>query len=88
VHSWFISATLIIFATMTARFAASMAAGSSEPLRWLAGSIGAFWAVRTLLQIWYYDRSHWKGKTGRTVIHVTLLLLYGGMAAVYLLAAA
>lgn len=88
VHSWFISVTLTIFAVITARFAAAMADASSEPLRWLAGAIGAFWTLRTILQVTYYDRSHWIGKRGRTAIHVLLLLLYGGMAAVYLVAAA
>jgi len=88
VHSWFVSVTLIIFAVMTARFAAAMADGSSEPLRWLAGAIGAFWTLRTILQVTYYDHSHWIGKRGRTAIHLLLLLLYGGMAAVYLVAAA
>lgn len=88
VHAWFISVTLTIFAVITARFAPSMADGSSEPLRWLASGIGLFWALRTILQAAYYDRSHWVGKPGRTTIHGILLLLYGGMAAVYLVAAA
>ena len=85
VHSWFISVTLVIFGAITLRFAGEMAI---EPIgRWLAAGIGGFWALRTILQITYYSSSHWKGNTPRTVIHVILLILYGGMAGTYLLAA-
>jgi len=86
VHAWFISVTLVIFAVMTWRFAGEMASGTNEVGRWLAAGIGLFWALRTVLQVTYYSASHWRGRPGRTVSHVTLLLLYGGFAAVYLLA--
>src|SRR5688572_9409510 len=77
VHSWFISVTLVIFGAITLRFVGEM---SIEPIgRWLAAGIGAFWALRTILQITYYSSSHWKGNTPRTFIHVILLILYGGM---------
>ena len=85
VHSWFISIILTIFAVMTLRFAPEMS--SNEACRWLAVAIGLFWAFRTALQVFYYSSTHWRGQTGRTVIHVVLLLLYGGIAVVYLLAA-
>ena len=85
VHSWFISVTLLIFGAMTLRFADEM---SVEPMgRWLAAGIGGFWALRTLLQITYYSSSHWRGNTPRTVIHIILLALYGGLAGAYLVAA-
>jgi len=86
VHAWFISITLGIFAAMTWRFAGEFAAGNAV-CRWLAGSIGLFWAIRTLLQVTYYSSSHWRWQSGRTVAHVALLLLYGGFAAAYLWAA-
>lgn len=85
VHSWFISIILTIFAVMTLRFAPEMS--TNEVCRWLAAAIGLFWAFRTGLQVFYYSSAHWRGQTGRTVIHVVLLLLYGAMAVVYLLAA-
>ncbi len=88
VHGWFISATLGIFGVLTLRFAPQMASGADTLAAWLAACIGLFWAVRTVLQITYYSRSHWRGKAGRTVIHIILLLAYGGMAAAYLFAAA
>lgn len=84
VHAWFISITLVIFAVMTGRFAAEMAAGTNDACRWLAAGIGVFWCIRTVLQVAYYDRSHWRGRPGRTVIHVALLVLYGGFAGCYL----
>lgn len=87
VHKWFITLTLLIFGVITLRFAASLASGDLELGRWLAAGIGIFWAVRTGIQWLYYDWSHWRGKAGRTVIHWTLTLAYGGCAVVYLFAA-
>ena len=87
IHAWFISITLLIFAVMTWRFAGEMAGGANEVCRWLAAGIGVFWAIRTVLQVAYYSSSHWRGRLDRTVIHVVLLLLYGGFAAVYFLSA-
>jgi hypothetical protein len=87
VHKWFISVTLVIFGVLTLRFAGELASGSSELGRWLAAGIGGFWALRTGVQWLYYDRGHWRGKPGRTVIHWVLTFAYGGWAAVYLWAA-
>ncbi|HEX4084857.1 MAG TPA: hypothetical protein VHY22_08105 [Chthoniobacteraceae bacterium] len=83
VHVWFISITLLIFAAFTVRFAGAMAA---EPCRWMACAVGVFWAIRTVLQVVYYSGSHWHGLPGRTAVHITLLAVYGGFAAVYLTA--
>jgi hypothetical protein len=87
VHAWFISVTLAIFGAVTMRFAPEFAAASHEVFRWLAGGIGGFWALRTILQITYYSSTHWKGRTDRTIIHIVLLGTYGGLAAAYLVAA-
>jgi hypothetical protein len=87
VHAWFISVTLAIFGAVTIRFAPEFAAASHEVFRWLAAGIGAFWALRTVLQVTYYSSSHWKGRTDRTLIHVLCLAAYGGFAAAYLMAA-
>ena len=64
VHSWFVSLTVAIFAVLTWRFASAMVEGSSEPATWLAAAIGIFWGVRTMLQIFYYSPSHWRGRLG------------------------
>jgi hypothetical protein len=87
VHAWFISLTLIIFATLTWRFAADFASGSHPFCRWLACAIGLFWAIRVILQVTYYSSSHWRGITTRTLVHILLLIVYIGFAAVYLSAA-
>jgi hypothetical protein len=87
VHAWFISVTLFTFGLLTWRFAAEMADGGVEVCRWLAGCIGLFWALRSVLQVAYYSASHWRGRLDRTVIHVVLLLIYGGFAGAYLDAA-
>jgi hypothetical protein len=88
VHSWFVSLTLGIFAVLTWRFAPEMAGGADPVGCWLGGGIGIFWAVRTVLQVTYYSTSHWQGNFQRTLIHVTLLIVYyGGCAVSYLWAA-
>jgi hypothetical protein len=84
VHVWFISITLAIFGVMSWRFAGEMTNGQNEVARWLAAAIGLFWAIRTVLQVVYYSSSHWRGQVGRAIAHVTLLVMYGGMAVVYL----
>ena len=84
VHSWFISVTLALFGSLTWRFAEETALGGNDACRWLSTGIGLFWALRTVLQVAYYSSSHWRGRPGRTAIHVSLLVMYGGMALVYL----
>ena len=87
VHCWFISITLGIFGVTTLRFAEAMAASSNEACRWLAAGIGIFWAIRTVLQVTYYSRTHWQGRPIRTAMHVVLLATYGGLALIYSLSA-
>ncbi len=87
VHGWFISITLLIFAAMSWRFAPEIAAGEAPVYRWLAAGIGAFWAVRTVLQLTYYSTAHWRGNPARLAVHLFLLGVYGGWAGLYLLAA-
>ena len=87
VHCWFISITLGIFGVMTLRFADAMAASSDEACRWLTAGIGIFWAIRMMLQVTYYSRSHWHGRPFRTAMHVALLATYGGLALVYSISA-
>jgi hypothetical protein len=87
VHAWFISVTLAIFGLMSWHFAADIAERTNPIGCWLAAGIGIFWVIRTILQIAYYSSSHWRGQFGRTVIHVVLLIAYGGMATTYLWAA-
>jgi hypothetical protein len=84
VHAWFISVTLAIFAVLTWWFSSEMAGGTEMVCRWLAAGIGGFWGFRTVLQVAYYSSSHWRGRSGRTVIHIALLVIYGGFALVYL----
>ena len=87
VHAWFVSVVLAIFAVRTWRFAPEMAAGSDAACAWLAAGVGLVWGLRTIVQVAYYSPSHWRGQTGRTVIHVVLFVVYGGMSVSYLVAA-
>ena len=87
VHSWFISTILTIFAILTWRFNLEMISGTNSVAAWLAVSIGIFWLFRAILQITYYSSSHWLGNTGRTLAHIGCLVVYGGMAIIYFLAA-
>ena len=87
VHAWFITITLVIFGVVTIRFAGELAAGTNDLGRWLAAGIGIFWLIRWLMQFFYYDSSHWRGKRAETTVHIVLIFLYGSFAGVYLLAA-
>ena len=69
------------------RFADAMAASGNEACRWLTAAIGIFWAIRTVLQVTYYSRSHWQGRPFRTALHIALLVTYGNLALVYSIAA-
>ena len=77
VHAWFITITLVIFGVVTIRFAGELAAGTSDLGRWLAGGIGLFWLIRWVMQFFYYNSSHWKGKRAETIVHIVLIFLYG-----------
>jgi hypothetical protein len=87
IHVVFISITLSIFAVMTWKFAPEMATGINPLAVWLAGAIGLFWMVRSIMQWLYYSASHWRGNSLRTLIHWALFLGYGAMAVVYFAAA-
>ena len=87
VHSWFISVTVALFGLLTWRFAAELAAGGNPIGCWLVGGIAVFWGLRTVLQITYYSASHWRGKPGRTLLHLACLAAYGGLTLIYALAA-
>ena len=86
VHAWFVSVVLTIFGVMTWRFAPEMAAGSDAACGWLAAGLGLVWGLRALVQVAYYSPSHWRGHAGRTLIHVFLFVVYGGMSVSYLAA--
>ena len=87
VHAWFITITLTIFGVVTIRFAGELAAGTNDLGRWLVAGIGIFWLIRWLIQFFYYNPSHWRGKRVETIVHIVLIFLYGSLAGVYLLAA-
>jgi len=87
VHKWFISITLVIFATLTIRFASEFAGPGNEIARWLAAGIALFWGIRTAIQWFYYGANHWRGKSRETLVHWLLTLVYGGWTVIYLIAA-
>ena len=86
VHAWFISVTLVIFGSITWRFAEELAVRADPVGQWLAVGIGSFWAIRAVLQVTYYSSIHWRGRLDRTAAHVLLLIIYSGFVAIYLLA--
>lgn len=87
IHGWFISLTLLMFGTLTWRFAPDIASGSHEFLRWFAASIGIFWGLRCVMQWTHYSSVHWRGITDRTVIHWIIFLSYAAFTVTYLKAA-
>jgi hypothetical protein len=87
IHLYFISITLAIFGALTWRFAGEIATAAHPICAWLAIGIGAFWAIRSVMQWTHYSAVHWRGDTLRTAIHWMLFLGYGAFAAVYFIAA-
>ena len=87
IHVYFISITLAIFGAITWRFAAEIANAAHPICVWLAIGIGAFWAIRSIMQWSHYSAVHWRADRIRTLIHWTLFLGYGAFAAVYFAAA-
>ena len=83
IHIYFISITLAIFGAVTWRFARDLASGANPLGAWLALGIGAFWAVRSVMQWSHYSAVHWRGDRLRTVIHWMLFVGYGAFAAIY-----
>jgi hypothetical protein len=87
IHIYFISITLALFGALTWRFAGDIAHAAHPLCTWLATGIGAFWAVRSVMQWTHYSAVHWRGDGVRTLIHWMLFLGYGAFAAVYFTAA-
>jgi len=87
IHLYFISITLAIFGTLSWRFASELATAAHPFFVWLAIGIGAFWAIRSMMQWTHYSAVHWQTDRLRTVIHWTLFVGYGAFAAVYFTAA-
>ncbi|MEM8882445.1 MAG: hypothetical protein AAGD14_00075 [Planctomycetota bacterium] len=77
VHAFFLSFTLWIFGGLTLAY--------GDAIGPLGIGIGLFWAARVVVQLFYYDSSHWRGKRRETVIHFILLGLYGAMSVTYLM---
>src|SRR5437660_5507490 len=55
IHVVFISITLSIFAVLTWRFAHEIAIATTPLATWLAGAIGFFWLVRSVMQWTHYS---------------------------------
>jgi hypothetical protein len=87
IHIYFISITLALFGALTWRFAGDIATAANPLSIWLAIGIGAFWAVRSVMQWSHYSTVHWRGDRLRTFIHWMLFSGYGAFAAVYFTAA-
>ena len=87
IHIYFISITLAIFGVLTWRFARDIATAAHSLSVWLAIGIGAFWAIRSVMQWTHYSAVHWRGDRVRTLIHWALFLGYGALAAIYFTAA-
>ena len=87
IHVYFISITLAIFGVLTWRFAGEIASAAHPLSVWLALGIGAFWAIRSMMQWSHYSSIHWRGDRLRTLIHWAFFLGYGAFAAVYFAAA-
>ena len=83
IHSFFITFIMVMFGTLTWKFAPVLAAGGNEIAVWLAGGLALFWGIRTVFQWTFYSRSHWKGKRRETAAHWTFTFVYGVWTLLY-----
>lgn len=79
----FIALTLFIFGTLTWRFAADMAGGAHEFLRWFCAGGGTFWGLRCVMQWTHYSAVHWRGIPSLTAVHWTLFFSYAAFTLTY-----
>lgn len=86
VHSLYISVTVGGLAAFTFAFAGDIASGDTQCIA-VAWFIGAFWALRVVLQLGFYSSNHWVGKAKETAIHIALLAAFVSLSATYLYAA-
>lgn len=77
VHTIFVVLLLILLALLLLVHSSSLLAAGGLG-RAIFFGMAMFWGVRLLVQLCYYDRSLWRGRTGKTLIHigVTMLCLY------------
>lgn len=77
VHTIFVVLLLILLALLLLVHSSSLLAAGGLG-RAIFFGMAMFWGVRLLVQLCYYDRSLWRGHTGKTLIHigVTMLCLY------------
>lgn len=71
------------FIALTWRFAADMAGGAGEFLRWFCAGVGTFWGLRCVMQWTHYSAVHWRGIPSLTAVHWTLFFSYAAFTLTY-----
>jgi hypothetical protein len=76
IHAVFITLTVGIWGVLTWQFAERWVVAPDELSSWLCFALALFWGLRCVMQWTHYSASHWRGQTGRTVIHWLLFVGY------------
>lgn len=77
VHTIFVVLLLVLLGLLLLVHSSSLLAAGGLG-RAIFHGMAVFWGVRLLVQLWFYDRSLWRGHSGKTMIHigVTMLCIY------------
>lgn len=76
IHAVFITLTVGIWGALTWKFAERWVMAADELSSWVCFALALFWGLRCVMQWTHYSSSHWRGQTGRTVIHWLLFVGY------------
>lgn len=74
VHTLFVVLILVLLGLLLLVHAGAMLK-AGELGRDIFLGLALFWAIRLLVQLWFYDRSLWRGHRPKTILHIALVML-------------
>lgn len=69
VHTLFVVLVLVLVGLLLLLYAEALLK-AGELGRAIFHGLAFFWAIRLLVQLWYYDRSLWRGNRSKTILHI------------------
>jgi hypothetical protein len=82
VHTFFIA--LVVFLVGLLSFSFPHELIDTKLGKRISLSLGIFWTIRLIFQIFIYSSKHWKGKTFETTIHIVFTILWLYLSFIFL----